>query len=116
MTNLLAETVQCILENNMTPKDVEWIGSLDGEYSMTWDEYEELANFEYDSGFGSQAIATDLVIVMKDGSWMERGEYDGSEWWECHFPNKMKPKPNAKKITNLGGDAIIWDTLKELNK
>ena len=28
-----------------------------------------------------------IVIVFEDGTWLERGEYDGSEWWEY----KQKP-------------------------
>ena len=35
---------------------------------------------EYDSGYGGQEL--DGIIVFNDGSWLSRGEYDGSEWWE----------------------------------
>ena len=37
-------------------------------------------DFEYDAGYGSQFIAG--YIWYTDGSWSERCEYDGSEWWE----------------------------------
>ena len=37
-------------------------------------------NFEYDNGYGGQEIYG--TIWYDDGSWSERGEYDGSEWWE----------------------------------
>lgn len=37
-------------------------------------------NFEYDNGYGSQELFG--TIWFKDGSWAERAEYDGSEWWE----------------------------------
>jgi hypothetical protein len=41
--------------------------------------------FEYDSGYGSQELFG--TIWYTDGSWSERGEYDGSEWWEHNtFP------------------------------
>jgi len=30
--------------------------------------------------FGSQELGG--IIVFNDGSWLERREYDGSEWWE----------------------------------
>lgn len=112
MINFLEET-----KLSMGPKksqDIDWIGSMDGEYAMTWEEFEKLANFEYDGGFGSQKIASDLVIVFKDGSYLERAEYDGSEWWE--FKTQPEKKENAKPITNLGGPTIMWDTLEELNK
>nr|DAD71123.1 MAG TPA: hypothetical protein [Podoviridae sp. ctiuS14] len=34
----------------------------------------------YDSGYGSQEWFG--WISFKDGTWIERIEYDGSEWWE----------------------------------
>ena len=37
-------------------------------------------DFEYDSGYGGQNLFG--YIWYKDGAWSERGEYDGSEWWE----------------------------------
>lgn len=37
-------------------------------------------NYEYDSGYGGQEVLG--TIWYKDGTWSERGEYDGSEWWE----------------------------------
>ena len=39
-----------------------------------------LLDFQYDSGFG--AMRLNGYIWYKDGTWSERGEYDGSEWWE----------------------------------
>jgi len=39
-----------------------------------------LIDFDYDSGFGGQELYG--IIWYKDGTWSERGEYDGSEWWE----------------------------------
>lgn len=43
---------------------------------------EILASIDYDNGYGSQELFG--TIVFKDGTWLERGEYDGSEWWEHH--------------------------------
>jgi len=39
-------------------------------------------DFEYDNGFGGQELYG--TIWFTDGTWAERGEYDGSEWWEHH--------------------------------
>lgn len=36
----------------------------------------------YDPGFGTQYWKG--IILLSDGSWLTRGEYDGSEWWEHH--------------------------------
>jgi hypothetical protein len=52
--------------------------------NYTQKEYESFLkdiDFEYDSGYGCQEL--DGVIWYKDlNTWSERGEYDGSEWWE----------------------------------
>ena len=43
-------------------------------------EFMQKLEFTYNSGYGSQQL--DGVIWFKDGSWADRGEYDGSEWWQ----------------------------------
>lgn len=40
----------------------------------------ERLDFEYDNGYGYQELFG--FIWYKDGTWSERGEYDGSEYWE----------------------------------
>lgn len=40
---------------------------------------ETLADINYDNGYGGQELFG--TIVFKDGTWLERAEYDGSEWW-----------------------------------
>jgi len=37
-------------------------------------------NFEYYSGYGGQELFG--TLWLKDETWLSRGEYDGSEWWE----------------------------------
>lgn len=37
-------------------------------------------DFKYDSGFGGQSLYGNVWFA--DGTWLERGEYDGAEWWE----------------------------------
>jgi hypothetical protein len=46
----------------------------------TLDEVLPRLNFGYDNGYGSQKL--EGTIWYADGTWSERGEYDGSEWWE----------------------------------
>lgn len=41
---------------------------------------ETLREIEYDNGYGGQELYG--LIWFKNGDWAERGEYDGSEWWE----------------------------------
>lgn len=46
-------------------------------------EYESFLNdldFNYDDGWGSQELYGN--VWLSDGTWLSRGEYDGSEWWE----------------------------------
>ncbi len=42
----------------------------------------ESLDFEYDAGYGGQELFG--TIWYKDGTWSDRGEYDGSEWWNYH--------------------------------
>lgn len=42
---------------------------------------------EYDSGYGSQEW--EGWISFQDGSWIERSEYDGSEWWSLKACPKL---------------------------
>jgi len=54
------------------------VGFTKGEYLT----FLEKINFNYDSGYGGQELFG--TIWNNDGSWLERGEYDGSEWWDFH--------------------------------
>lgn len=56
--------------------------SLTLPVNYTQEEYDNFLNeldFEYDNGFGYYYI--DGTIWLKDGRWIERNEYDGSESW-----------------------------------
>jgi hypothetical protein len=54
-------------------------------------------DFNYDNGYGSQRY--DGTIWYKDGSWSERTEYDGSEWWAYRtcpeIPKELKGEHHA---------------------
>ena len=60
-----------ILKPNHTQKELEeFLNSLD---------------FVYNNGYGTDYIGG--TVMLSDGSWLERREYDGSEWWEKrHLP------------------------------
>jgi hypothetical protein len=47
-----------------------------------YDAFIESLDFEYDSGYGGQELFG--TIWYEDGTWSDRGEYDGSEWWDYH--------------------------------
>jgi hypothetical protein len=48
-------------------------------YKEEYEEFLKKIDVEYDSGYGSQELYGN--IWYEDGTWSERGEYDGSEWW-----------------------------------
>lgn len=53
----------------------------------TPEEYKEFLqklNFEYDAGYGGQELFG-MVWLMEDNTWLERSEYDGSEWWSYRY-------------------------------
>ena len=119
-TNLLQETIKKLKEYQKTERDILWVGSEDFGW-FTWEDFKELADTEYNSGYGTQEVAIDLLIVGKD-FWLERKDYDGAEWWElktmpCKPENYRKPIALTVKQAKekFGGDIKGWATLKELN-
>lgn len=94
MRNLLEETIEVLQRNGKTPKDVLWVGSKSG--IGTWDKFEAIADFEYDDGYGGNEIHSSAKIVGPDW-WLERGEYDGSEWWE--FKRRPEQPDKATKLS-----------------
>lgn len=107
--NLLQETINSLKINNKLPTNVLWIGN--NNVWFTWLEFSKIADVEYDNGYGSPEVAIDLMVVG-DGWWLEREEYDGSEWWSY---KKLPQKPIQHKVpeTLVGG---MWRTLEDLNK
>lgn len=118
MENLLEETIEFLEENGKKPKDVKWVG--DKTVFFEWKHFEKIANKEYDSGYGSQEVLRNLLVVG-DSWWLERHEYDGSEWWEY---KEMPIKPNREcevlgVLRNDYEDVMDYcfgrETLEELN-
>ncbi len=108
-TNLLIETLEILEENGLTEKDVEWVGNR--EFYFSFNHFKKIADVQYDAGYGSAKVASDLIIVGKDW-WLEREEYDGSEGWRF---NKKIEKPQLHKEVNriVGG---MWNTIEEINE
>ena len=59
-----------------------------------YDNFIKKLDVEYDDGYGGQELFG--TIWLKDGTWMDRGEYDGSEWWNYQVCPKV-PKELFKK-------------------
>lgn len=53
-------------------------------------------DFDYDNGFGSQELYG--TIWYEDGTWSEREEYDGSEWWSWRKAPTLPLKIRAYKL------------------
>ena len=90
--NLLQETLDELKENGKTPADVRWVGRESVNAKCSWDEFAKQSDFEYYNGYGSAEIPGDLVVAGDDW-WLERAEYDGSEWW------KFKTLPVEPKVS-----------------
>jgi hypothetical protein len=90
--NLRRETAEMLKGQGKTAADVCWVQW--GEFHCSWDEFVAAANFDYDNGYGGNEIPMDLKVVGTDW-WLERGEYDGSEWWEF---KTMPIKPELHRV------------------
>ena len=77
-------------ENGKTIFDVLWFGTKEAVFDV---DIQKLFSVDYDDGFGGQEIPSELIVVGEDW-WLERHEYDGSEWWEF---KTMPVKPTAIK-------------------
>lgn len=75
----------------------------------TPEDYELFLNeldFNYDAGYGGQELFG--TVWFTDGTWLERGEYDGSEWWNLiKKPEISEQLVKASLIVELETDC--WD-------
>lgn len=113
MVNLLKETIGVLNENGKNPANVLWVG--DTTLHFSWKDFEKMADREYDGGFGGAEVLRKLLIVGDDW-WLERHEYDGSEWWEYKSlpvkPSKEFVMPSVFKnyYEDLDIYDYVWDT------
>lgn len=96
MRNLLKETIDDLAENGKTLDGVALVGCKD--FMIPMDEFLRLADINYDDGYGGTEVADDLVVVG-DGWWLERHDYDGSEWWE--YKEQPKAPDTIKHVNSL---------------
>lgn len=95
MINLLKETELILAGHGRTLKDIKWVSS--GGDLIPVDLFLIQADRFYDNGYGGAEVDESL-IVSGDDWWLERREYDGSEWWEfCTTP----VKPNTPERYDL---------------
>lgn len=94
--NLARETLDILKEYGKTIHDVRWVGHYDSDRKkrISVDEFFVSAmRTNYNNDYGLPEIDTSLVVVGDDW-WLERAEYDGSEWWEF----KTMPKKEDYEV------------------
>ena len=113
MTNLYDETVKVLAINGKKLKDIAFVSG--NGHSIPLDNFVEVAKAcNYDSGYGQAEIPLDLKIVGRHW-WLERHEYDGSEWWEYRTP-PVSPD-SVRRIAGFDsyGEYIYHDDDNRLN-
>lgn len=121
--NLKEETLEVLQNNGKHKEDVKYVCGEDFQIGLG--QFWELADTEYDSSYGAPEIAQDLMLIGDD-FWMERGEYDGFEWWDFHTMPDITGLP-IREITAISVrqynaihkpeyGKIGWETLSELNE
>ncbi len=100
MVNLKEETINVLKIHGKTLSDIIWFGNdkveLTGSLELALD-------FDYYEKYGTQEVLVDLILVGND-FWLERHEYDGSEWWE------YKTYPERPEMKTLLGSRILGIT------
>jgi hypothetical protein len=90
--NFLHETITKLHEAAKVERDVLWVGNENE--CLTWEDFKAIANFNYNTGYGMGIISPKIKVVGTDW-WLERSEYDGSEWWS------YKSKPQIPALTSI---------------
>jgi len=111
-TNLFEETVYAMTAHDKKWDDIAWVGG--DEFYIDPCLFMEVAKeTNYDSGWGAQEVADDLIVCFNDGSWLSRAEYDGSEWWRYNdCPRKPQKEFEGDNLKLAGG---MWESLYNIN-
>ena len=104
-TNAREELLRVLDSIGKTLSDISWMLVYKAKYSEISDAFTttDQLDFSYDSGYGGQELFG--IVHFHDGTWLDRGEYDGSEWWEYITPptlEQWKERYNHDK-------GFIWD-------
>lgn len=113
LTNLYDETISALSRNGHTLDNVERVNLYDTAIELG--EFVQFAKgFDYDCGYGREYVPP-FFVVMNDGSWYTRAEYDGSEWWEFHrIP--AEPKMFGSIRAALVGADMDWCYQKAMER
>ena len=104
--NFKEETIEKLKYLRKDKKDIVFIGTSNGKSGCSYDDFLEMSDYEYDNGYGGAEVLDNLVIVFKDGTYLYRNEYDGSEWWD--YANKITFDLKYKKLNTLFNERYCW--------
>jgi hypothetical protein len=90
MRSLLVDILDALAKNQRVPADIIWIGT--GEWCVTWDEFERLANQIF---VDDQSGILPLMVRGTDFMLLRRA-CEVVDWWEF-IPLHQPPK--AKSLT-----------------
>lgn len=83
-SNILCATIQKGDDYGDDEEIIERTFILTTGYNQEdWNQFLSKLDFMYDSGYGGQEVFGTIWYV--DGTWSERDEYDGSEWYVHRF-------------------------------
>lgn len=88
-----------ILDEQYNDETTEHIVLAVGYGTEQYEEFLKKLDFVYDDGYGGQYI-TGNIWYVNSPYWSERGEYDGSEWWE------YRTKPRIPDICFSGKEIL----------
>lgn len=102
-TNFGSETLTFIRKHDKDIEDIKEIQvyNYDGPREVDVDDFFRWAyRIVYDSGYGAEYLHS-MVIIFKDGSYIDRDSYDGSEFWVYHFIETGLPKAKFEDLDLL---------------
>lgn len=117
--NLLKETKKYLKLLGKSTSKIKWIGSMDGEFAISWKEFRKISDFEYENNvyysdteeeWKSQMISIprDLVVVG-DRWYLKRMIIDRNETWRVF---EVPTKREGNKFSTIKGSN---QELKSLN-
>lgn len=119
MINLWDETIKILEVHKKTFDNV--VAICGNDFQITKEDFIKYSNTDYDAGYGAPEVAEDLIIIGDD-FWLERHEYDGSEWWEFKRMPKYEDLPfkhiTALTVEQARANNVVccgWETLDSLN-
>ncbi len=114
MTNLGEELRYNLRAHNYIPEEVHHVVVHDEHGREFYVDVESFLAYAdrvaYEACYGLQNIDASLVVVMKDGSWFSRQEYDGSERFLYHLAPSLDVavEPfDPQKVTLCEGEIYI---------